>query len=93
VTQVKLKFTGDVRSRMKADRMDFAFEGNTLGELLEALFATHNLRDLILNETGNIKPWARVAVNGRFSYTVGDMSAPIQEGDLVALLHPYVVAF
>jgi len=57
VTQVKLKFTGDVRSRMRADRMDFAFEGSTLGELLEALFAVHNLRDLILDETGNIKPW------------------------------------
>jgi molybdopterin converting factor small subunit len=92
MTQVKLKFTGDVRSRMKADRMDFAFEGSTLA-LLEALFAVHNLRDLIFDETGNIKPWARVAVNGRFSYTIGDMSAPIQEGDLVALLHPYVVAF
>ena len=79
--------------RMGVDRVDFTFEGNTLGELLEAVFAEYDLRDLILDEGGNVKPWARVAVNGRFSYTIGDMNATIQEGDLVALLHPYVVAF
>ena len=93
MTRVVLKFTGDVRMRMGVDRREFSFEGTKLGELLEAVFAEYDLRDLILDEEGNIKPWARVAVNGRFSYTIGDMNAAIQEGDLVALLHPYVVAF
>lgn len=78
---------------MGVDRRDFTFEGNKLGELLEAVFAGYDLRDLIFDEEGNIKTWARVAINGRFSYTIEDMNAAIQEGDLKALLHSYVVAF
>jgi len=93
MTGVRLKFTGDVRTRMGTDRMDFAFEGTTLGELLEALFARHELRDLILDEAGSIRPWSRVVVNGRFSYLVGDMDAPVQDGDMIVLMRPYVVAF
>lgn len=93
-TRVTLKFTGDVRQRMGSqDRIEFAFAGNTLGALLAEVFAQYDLRDLILNEQGEVRPWARVAVNGRFSYLVGNMEAPIREGDLVALIYPYSVAF
>ena len=88
LTKVTLKFTGDVRTRMGVNRMEFS-----LGDLLESLFAHHDLRDLILDDGGNVLPYTRVAVNGRFSYLIGDLDAPIQEGDLVVLMKPYVVAF
>jgi molybdopterin synthase sulfur carrier subunit len=93
LTKVTLKFTGNVRTRMGVSRMEFSFEGSRLGDLFESLFAHHDLRDLILDEKGNILPYTRVAVNGRFSYLIGDLDAPIQEGDLVVLMKPYVVAF
>jgi molybdopterin synthase sulfur carrier subunit len=93
LTKVTLKFTGDVRTRMGVNRMEFSFEGSRLRDLLEALFAHHDLRDLILDEEGKVLPYARVAVNGRFSYLIGDLEAPIREGDLVVLTKPYVVAF
>ncbi len=93
LTQVTLKFTGHVRSRMGCDRMEFSFTGHTLGALLNDLFAHYDLRDLILNEEGEVRPWARVAVNGRFSYLIGDMDAAIHDGDLVVLIHQYAVAF
>jgi sulfur-carrier protein len=93
LTRVTLKFAGDVRTRMGVNRMEFSFEGSQLRELLEALFAHHDLRDLILDERGNVLPYTRVAVNGRFSYLIGDLDAPIQEGDMVVLMKPYVVAF
>ncbi len=93
LTRVTLKFTGNVRGRMGRDRMEFAFTGHTLGALLDDLLAQYDLRDLILNEEGEVRPWARVVVNGRFSYLIGDMDAPIHDGDLVVLMHPYVVAF
>ena len=89
---VELKFTGNVRARMGADRVNFTFEGTTLGELLQALLHRFNLQDLLLDEDGNISPYARLAVNGRFSYLVGDLDAPIQNGDMVTLMHPYIVA-
>jgi molybdopterin synthase sulfur carrier subunit len=92
LTHVTLKFTGNVRGRMGCDRMEFAFAGHTLGDLLNDLFAQYDLRDLILEE-GKVRPWARVAVNGRFSYLLGDMEVPIHDGDMVVLMHPYVVAF
>ena len=93
LTRVILKFTGLVQGRMGRDRMEFAFAGNSLGALLNDLFAHYDLRDLILNEQGQVRPWARVAVNGRFSYLIGDMDAPIRDGDLVVLIYQYAVAF
>lgn len=93
LTRVVLKFTGLVRGRMDCDRMEFAFSGSTLGALLNDLFDRYDLRDLILNEQGDVRPWARVAVNGRFSYLIGDMDAPIHDGDLVVLIYQYAVAF
>jgi molybdopterin converting factor small subunit len=93
LTQVTLKFTGHVRGRMGRDRMEFAFAGHTLGALLNDLFAHYDLRDLILNEEGEVRPWARVVVNGRFSYLIGNMEAPIHNGDLVVLIYHYAVAF
>ncbi len=93
MTEVTLKFTGHVRARMKADRLDFAFEGTTLGDLLKALFAQCNLRDLVLDENDKIIPWSRVLVNGRFSEFLGDLRAPVQGGDEIVIIRPYVVAF
>ena len=92
MTAVTLKFTGDLRLQMGVDRMGFEFAGGTLGELLETLFLRHDLRELLLDQAGNIKPYSRVVINGRFSYLVGDMNAPVQECDLVVLIHPYIVA-
>lgn len=94
MTDVTLKFTGIVRRRMdRRDRIQFSFEGDTLGELLDALFAQYDLQDLILDEDRNVIPWSRVAINGRFSYLVGGMAAPIKDGDLIALIRHYAVAF
>ncbi len=88
-----LKFTGLVRTRMGFDRMTFSFEGNKLGDLLDALFGQHNLRDLMLGEDGNILPYSRVVVNGRFSYVVGNFDAPVENGDMIVFIRPYAVAF
>jgi molybdopterin synthase sulfur carrier subunit len=93
LTRVTLKFTGKVWQRMGCSRMGFVFAGHTLGALLNELFAHYDLQDLILNEEGEVRPWTRVVVNGRFSYLIGDMDAPIHDGDLVVLIHQYAVAF
>jgi molybdopterin converting factor small subunit len=93
MTDVLLKFTGNVRKRLKTNQMDYDFDGDTLDTLLESLFEEYELRDLILDESGGIRSYSRVAINGRFSYLVGNMEAPIKEGDVITLIRPYVVAF
>ncbi len=94
MTKVTLKFTGNVHTRMDAYQMDFSFEGTRLRELLDALFAQHNnVRDLLLDESGNLKPYARVLVNGRFSELLQGLDTPVCDGDTIVLIHPYAVAF
>ncbi len=88
MVQVLIKFTGDVWMRMHAAQMEFAFEGDTLGQLLEVLFAQYELRDLLLDESGKIRFRSRIAVNGRFSDTLQGMNTPVQSGDVIVLMRP-----
>lgn len=90
---VQLKFTGLVRSRLGLDSMEFEFEGSTLADLLAAFFNEYDIKDLLIDDSGAILPYSRVVINGRFSYLVGDMDAPIYEDDKIAFIRPYVVAF
>ena len=92
MTTATLKFTGELRLQMGFDRMGFEFTGGAPGELSETLFLRYDLQDLLLDQAGNIKPYSRVVIHGRFSYPVGDMNAPVQEADPVVLIHPYIVA-
>lgn len=93
MANVTLKFTGNVHTRMGAYQMDFSFEGTKLRDLLSAMFTRHNLRDLLLDESGNLKPYARVLVNGRFSELLQGLETPVRDGDIIVLIHPYAVAF
>jgi molybdopterin converting factor small subunit len=91
MTQVELKFTGEVWARMKAYHMNFSFEGRNVGDLLTALFKQYELRDLVLDENDRIIPWSRIIVNGRFSEFIGDLSAPVKTGDEVVLVRPFLM--
>lgn len=90
---VTLKFTGNVYREMGTFGMNFTFQGNRARDLLEAFFDQHDLRKLLMNGDGELKPYARLLVNGRFSETIGGLDAPVQDGDTVVLIHPYAVAF
>ncbi len=92
MTEVTLKFTGHVRARMKADKIKFAFEGATLSDMLRALFEKYSVRDLVLDENDKVMAWSRILVNGRFSEFLGGLNAPVQPGDEIVIIRPYVVA-
>lgn len=93
MTDVTLKFTGNIYKRMGTFGMGFSFEGANLRDLLDKLLARYNLRDLLMDDRGQIRPYARVLVNGRFSEILQGLDTPIQTGDTVTLIHPYAVAF
>lgn len=88
MTMVTVKFTGEVWDRMGTGHIDFAFEGTTLGALLDSLFARYNVRDLLLADDGKIRFRSRITVNGRFSDTLGGMDTPVHDGDTVVLMRP-----
>jgi molybdopterin converting factor small subunit len=90
---VTLKFTGNIYKRMGTFGMGFSFEGANLRDLLNELLARYNLRDLLMDDRGQIRPYARVLVNGRFSEVLQGLDTLIQTGDTVTLIHPYAVAF
>jgi molybdopterin converting factor small subunit len=91
ITQVTLKFTGHVRSQMKTGQLDFSFEGSTLRELLGTFFAEHDVRDLLLDDRDQLKPYARFVVEGRFSDFVGGLDARVVSGNMVTMINPYFV--
>ncbi len=88
MTTVVVKFTGEVWDRMGTGHIDFAFEGTTLGALLDSLFARYHMRDLILDDNGKIRFRSRIVVNGRFSDTLSGMDTPVHDGDMIVLMRP-----
>lgn len=92
MTKVTLKFTGLVWARTHLYRMDFAFEGKALRDLLEALFARYSLRDLVLDENEQFIFRSGVLVNGRSVKYLGGLNAPIRDGDEVIVMRPSIGA-
>ncbi len=90
-TNVTLKFTGHVRSRLKTGEMEYAFEGRTLRDLATSFFSEYDVRDLLLNEQDQLKPYARFVIAGRFSELVGGLDARVTSGDMVTMINPYFV--
>jgi molybdopterin converting factor small subunit len=92
MTRVSVKFTGEVWERMNSYRIDFYFEGTTLRDLLGALFAQYDLRDLVLDRSDQFIPRSGVLVNGRSAKYLGALAALIREGDEVIIMRPSVAA-
>lgn len=92
MTNVTLKFTGEVWARMQKYEMKFAFEGTTLGDLLNTLFARYNLRDLVLDAHGQFAFRSGILVNGRSAKYLGVFDAPIHPGDEVIIMRPSIAA-
>jgi len=92
MTRVTLKFTGEVWARTQIYTMEFAFEGATLGDLLNALFARYTLRDVVLDEHDRFVFRSGVLINGRSAKWLGELRAPIHDGDEVIVMRPSIGA-
>ena len=93
LTHVTLRFTSHFRARAGQSQTEFAFRGNTLRGFVPAVLEQYDIGDLLLDGSNELKPYVRVAINGRFSHTIGNWEAPIPDGATVVLIHSYVVAF
>jgi molybdopterin converting factor small subunit len=50
-TTVEVRATGHVRRELGDHRFEFAFDGDTLGEFLDAFFDEHGLEEMLLAES------------------------------------------
>ncbi len=90
--QVTVKFTGEMWARTGIHQTEFEFEGATLGDLMQTLFARYDVRDLVLDEHDQFIFRSGVLVNGRSAKYLGGLAAPIREDDEVILMRPSIGA-
>jgi molybdopterin converting factor small subunit len=64
-----------------------------LGDVLKEIVDRYKIGDIILSEDGDVRPWARVLVNGRSQQFMGGLNAELHGGDCIALIYPYTENF
>jgi MoaD family protein len=91
---IEVKFMSIARQRAGVSAIKFASsEGQRLRDVLEAIVGRYRIEDIILSETGEVRAWARVLVNGRSHDFVGGLDVQLRDGDSVALIYPYADNF
>ena len=81
------------RRRAGLGSVELTFEANKLKDVLKTIIVSYKLADIILTENDEVKPWARVLVNGRSQEFIGGLNLELRDGDTVALIYPYTENF
>ena len=90
MVELIVKFIGIPRQRTKMGRAEFNASGSKLKEVLKEITEFYNIADVILTENGDVRPYARVLVNGRSFQFIGGIDAELHEGDAIALIYPWI---
>lgn len=89
---VRVKFANHFRARTGVKEVMINFEGEDLRALVHQLVEDFDIEDLLV-EDGEIRPYVRVVINGRYSALLGGWDAPIPDQSTIVLLGSYVIAF
>jgi molybdopterin converting factor small subunit len=81
------------RQRVGAGVVEFTSRDSKLRDVLKAIVASYGIADIILAENREVRPWARVLVNGRSHELIGGLDVELHNGDCVALIYPYTENF
>jgi molybdopterin converting factor small subunit len=87
---VVVKFMGIPRQRTGIGRAKFSSSKGTLKDVLEEVVQFYKITDIMLTDRGEVKPYARVLVNGRSFQFIGGIEAQLHEGDTIALIYPWL---
>lgn len=91
--KITVKFMSVARLRAGASKVEFISQTIRLGDVLRAIVAAYGVADIILTEQGEVRPWARVLVNGRSHDLIGGLDVQLHTGDSLALIYPYTDTF
>jgi molybdopterin converting factor small subunit len=90
VVRVTVKFMGIPRQRTRIGQVEFVSVESNLRGLLKEITDSYHIADVLLTDSGEVRPYARILVNGRSYQFVGGLDAEIHEGDAVALIYPWI---
>ena len=90
LVNVIVKFMGTPRQRTGIGRAEFNSSRSKLKDVLEEAARVYKIADIMLTEKGEVKPYARVLVNGRSFQFVGGMETQLHEGDTIALIYTWI---
>lgn len=86
---ITVRFMSIARLRSGISVVKFSLHESKLRDALEQIADRYGIRDIIFAENGDVRPWARVLVNGRSHDFVGGLDAELHDGDNVAIIYPY----
>jgi len=90
MVKVTVKFMSIPRLRTGTGRVEFVSSASRLKDVLKDIVDSYCIRDIILAESGEVRSYARVLVNGRSYQFVGGLDADLHDGDTVALIYPWI---
>ena len=90
---VTVKFLSIARQRAGTSESEHVSAERKLGVVLKEIVEAYHISDIILTESDEVRPWARVLVNGRSQEFVGGLGVELHDGDRLALIYPYTENF
>ena len=81
---------GITRQRTGKYGVQFISVASKLADFLEEVVKAYDLGDILLTETGRVRPYVRILVNGRSFQFVGGMDTELHDGDTLALIYPWL---
>ncbi len=93
LVSITVKFFSIARQRAGINGLEFVSSERKLGSVLREILDRYRMADVILNDKGEVRDWARVLINGRSHEFVGGMDADLNDGDRIVLVYPYVENF
>jgi len=90
MVEVTVKFMSIPRQRTGTGSVEFVSSGRTLRSVLKEIVDSYRIADIILTESGEIRPYTRILVNGRSYQFIGGLDAELHDGDTVALIYPWI---
>jgi molybdopterin converting factor small subunit len=90
---VTVKFMSIARERAGLGVVEFTSRESRLRFVLKEIAGTYRIGDIIFTERGEVRPWARVLVNGRSHEFLNGLDTELRNGDRIALIYPYADNF
>lgn len=90
MVNLSVKFMGIPRQHTGTGRVEFTSSKSRLRDVLKEIVDSYAIADILLTENGEVRPYARVLVNGRSFQFVGGLDTQLHDGDAVALIYPWI---
>ena len=90
MVRLTVKFMSIPRQRTGTGRVEFVSSQNRLKDVLKEIVDSYRIADIIFTESGDVRQYARILINGRSYQFVGGLNAELKDGDAVALIYPWL---